>query len=172
MISIFNEAGNCIISEDYSYDENGVFLGGHLIEHTAEMLAIREEYYDAENNLKQKNTYSYGDNGIMTENKQVNGNGEIIYHTVCDENGNETYRESNSFHENGKMSVKDKTEIKDGKVYYIGRSVDATPKEAYRHIPEDKLLSDYDRVPRPTAEKAIREKWNSGTHQKAAKARG
>ena len=63
----------------------------------------------------------------------------------------------------------DKTEIKDGKVYYIGRSVDATPKEAYRHVPEDKLLSDYDRVPRLTAEKAIREKWNSGTHQKAAK---
>lgn len=63
----------------------------------------------------------------------------------------------------------DKTEIKDGKVYYIGRSVDATPKEAYRHIPEDKLLADYDRVPRLTAEKAIREKWNSGTHAKAAK---
>ncbi len=63
----------------------------------------------------------------------------------------------------------DKTEIKDSKVYYIGRSVDATPKEAYRHVPEDKLLSDYDRVPRLTAEKAIREKWNSGTHQKAAK---
>ena len=63
----------------------------------------------------------------------------------------------------------DKTEIKDSKVYYIGRSVDATPKEAYRHVPEDKLLSDYDRVPRLTAEKAIREKWNSGTHTKAAK---
>lgn len=63
----------------------------------------------------------------------------------------------------------DKTEIKDGKVYYIGRSVDATPKEAYRHTPEEKILSDYDRVPRLTAEKAIREKWNSGTHQKAAK---
>lgn len=63
----------------------------------------------------------------------------------------------------------DKTEIKDGKVYYIGRSVDATPKEAYRHTPEEKILADYDRVPRLTAEKAIREKWNSGTHQKAAK---
>lgn len=63
----------------------------------------------------------------------------------------------------------DKTEIKDGKVYYIGRSVDAKPKEAYRHTPEEKILADYDRVPRPTAEKAIREKWNSGTHQKAAK---
>ena len=136
MISIFNEAGNCIISEDYSYDENGVFLGRHLIEHTAEMLAIREEYYDAENNLKQKNTYSYGDNGIMTENKQVNGNGEIIYHTVCDENGNETYRESNSFHENGKMSVKDKTEIKDGVTYQSFVKYDESGKEIYREYTE------------------------------------
>lgn len=63
----------------------------------------------------------------------------------------------------------DKTEIKDGKVYYIGRSVDAAPKEAYRHTPEEKILADYDRVHRLTAEKAIREKWNSGTHQEAAK---
>ena len=65
----------------------------------------------------------------------------------------------------------DKTEIKDGKVYYIGRSVDATPKEAYRHVPEDKLLSDYDRVPRLTAEKLIRNKAQApqGTRRAASK---
>lgn len=65
----------------------------------------------------------------------------------------------------------DKTEIKDGKVYYIGRSVDATPKEAYRHTPEEKILADYDRVPRLTAEKLIRNKAQApqGTRRAASK---
>ena len=65
----------------------------------------------------------------------------------------------------------DKTEIKDGKVYYIGRSVDAKPKEAYRHTPEEKILADYDRVPRLTAEKLIRNKAQApqGTRRAASK---
>lgn len=65
----------------------------------------------------------------------------------------------------------DKTEIKDGKVYYIGRSVDAKPKEAYRHVQEEKILADYDRVPRLTAEKLIRNKAQApqGTRRAASK---
>lgn len=63
----------------------------------------------------------------------------------------------------------DKTEIRDGKVYYLGRYVDAKPNAPYRHIPEDKLIADYDRVPRLTAEKAIREKWTAW-HEESPKA--
>lgn len=52
----------------------------------------------------------------------------------------------------------DKTEIENGVVYYIGRDINATPKQAYRRISEDKLIQDYDHVQRATAERIIRAK--------------
>jgi len=64
------------------------------------------------------------------------------------------------------------TEIKDGKVYYIGRSVNATPKELYRHTPEEKVTADYDRVLRATAERIIREAKEAKKTKRAASKTG
>lgn len=68
------------------------------------------------------------------------------------------------------MLCMEKAEIKDGVVYYIGRDVDATPKQMYRRIPEDKLIQDYDRVPNATAERVKRAKLTP-TQAKAAAAK-
>ncbi len=114
---IFSESGACLLSDTCEYDENGVFTGRRVVEHTEEMLFIREELYDSSNELITRSTYSYHDNGEMNESKQVNGKGEIINHTVCDENGQETYREINFFYDNGTMSENSKTEYKDGISY-------------------------------------------------------
>lgn len=116
-MQIYSESGVCILSDVRQFDELGAFVGRHVMEQTEEMLVIRTEEYDVTGKLVNRSTYSYYDNGVKKESKQINENGDIVWLTLCDEKGQETYREMNSFHDNGKMSVNDKTEYKNGITY-------------------------------------------------------
>jgi len=100
----YNASGQSVLFEDWQYDENGNFIGRHVLEQNEKGLVIREENYDATDTLTRKGTYSYHANGVMADRKIVNGDGAVIQHVIVDENGETLYEEYGSFRENGKLS--------------------------------------------------------------------
>ena len=124
-----NENGVCIYSDISRFDENGTYIGRSVIAQNDNMLVTMQEEYDASNVLVTGSTFSYHDNGEMKELKSVNKNGDIITHSIKNENGDTIYSENNTFHDNGKISDQSVEEKKDGGITaYRFRKFDANGK--------------------------------------------
>ena len=135
-LEIFGENGACVYSDMRIFDENGKCVGRRVVENTEQLLVTKEEEYDADDVLVRLSTYSYHDNGEMKESKQINGKGETVNHTINDENGENVYRELNSFHDNGQLSVHEVSEYKNGISYIDIVKYDEGGKQISREINE------------------------------------